>query len=66
MSDSADDFDIYVPVPTNGRLTVDEFRRKAAQGEFSESKTFELLEGVVVPKARQTLKHERPWRTFRM
>jgi Uma2 family endonuclease len=58
MTDSADDFDIYVPVPASERLTVDEYRRKAAMGEFSNSRTFELLEGVVVPKARQTLKHE--------
>ena len=58
MGDSSDDFDVFVPVPTSERLTVDEFRRKAARGEFSESKLFELLEGVVVSKARQTLKHE--------
>ena len=58
MSDSADEFDVFVPVPASERLTVDEFRRKAAMGEFSASKQFELLEGVVVPKARQTLKHE--------
>ncbi len=51
-------FDVFVPVPASERLTVDEFRRKAAMGEFSESKQFELLEGVVVPKARQALKHE--------
>jgi Uma2 family endonuclease len=58
MSDSADEFDVYVPVPATERLSVDEYRRKAALGEFSVSKTFELLEGVVVPKARQTLRHE--------
>jgi Uma2 family endonuclease len=58
MSDSADEFDVFVPVPASERLTVDEVRRKAAMGEFSASKQFELLEGVVVPKARQTLKHE--------
>jgi Uma2 family endonuclease len=58
MADSAEDFDVFVPVPATERITVDEYRRRAARGEFSTSKSFELLEGVVVPKARQTLKHE--------
>src|SRR5215471_19903997 len=57
MSDP-DEFEVFVPVPASARLTVDEFRRKAAMGELSQSKSFELLEGVVVAKARQTLKHE--------
>lgn len=57
MSD-ADEFDVFVPVPASERVTVDEYRRRAAMGEFSQSKTFELLEGVVVLKARQALKHE--------
>jgi hypothetical protein len=60
MSNStpADDFDVFVPLPAAERMTVDEYRRRAASGEFSKSKAFELLEGVVVPKARQNLKHE--------
>jgi hypothetical protein len=40
------------------RISLDEYRRRAAEGDFSISKTFELLEGVVVPKCRQTLRHE--------
>jgi len=58
MTDSPEEYEVFVPVPASERLTVDEFRRKAARGELSQSKTFELLEGVVVAKARQTLKHE--------
>jgi Uma2 family endonuclease len=58
MADSPDEYEVFVPVPASERLTVDEFRRKAAMGELSQSKKFELLEGVVVAKARQTLKHE--------
>ncbi len=51
MAESPDEFEVFVPVPANEKLTVDEFRRKAAMGELSQSKTFELLEGVVVARA---------------
>jgi hypothetical protein len=40
------------------RITLDEYRRRAALGEFSGSQGVELLEGTLVPKARQSLKHE--------
>jgi Uma2 family endonuclease len=54
----SDDPDFSAPMAATERITVDEYRRRAASGEFSTSKAFELLEGIVVPKARQTLKHE--------
>ena len=37
---------------------MDEYRRRAALGRLGSSSDFELLEGVVVPKARQSLRHE--------
>ncbi len=40
----------------SARITLDEYRRRAALGEFSGSKSAELLEGVIVPKARQSLR----------
>ena len=59
MSESANNGDAD-PIATgpSERLTVDDYRRRAALGEFSASANFELLEGVVVPKARQSLRHE--------
>ncbi|HTQ39117.1 MAG TPA: Uma2 family endonuclease [Pirellulales bacterium] len=46
------------PAGAGERITLDEYRRRAAKGGHSTSNTFELLEGVVVPKCRQTLRHE--------
>jgi hypothetical protein len=46
------------PLGAAERMTLDEYRRRAAAGAFSTSQAFELLEGVVVPKTRQTLRHE--------
>jgi hypothetical protein len=40
------------------RITVDEYRRKAALGQFGIERSFELLEGAVVSRATQSLRHE--------
>src|SRR5262245_51172984 len=40
------------------RLSVDEYRRRAERGEFSARGDVELLEGLLVPQARRSLKHD--------
>lgn len=44
--------------PSAESISLDDYRRRAALGEFSVSGAVELLEGKIVPKARQTLRHE--------
>ncbi len=39
-------------------MTVDDYHRRAMAGEFNAPHGVELLEGVVVPKSRQSLRHE--------
>ncbi len=46
------------PIAAGEHLAVDEYRRRAALGELGGSSSFELLEGVVVGRLRQSLKHE--------
>lgn len=53
-----DETDVVSSAGASERITLDEYRRRAALGAFSGSKTAELLEGVVVPKPRQSLRHE--------
>ncbi len=40
------------------RVTLEEYRRRAALGQVGDSSGFELLEGVVVAKSPQSLRHE--------
>src|SRR5262245_31734510 len=56
--DRPNDADLVSSAGPNARMTLDEYRRRGALGEFSVSKAAELLEGVVVPKMRQSLRHE--------
>lgn len=44
--------------PPPERMTIDEYHRRVAAGEFADRGTVELLEGVVTCKARQSLRHE--------
>ncbi len=53
-----DEGDPVASASASARITLDEYRRRSALGEFSGSKSAELLEGVIVPKARQSLRHE--------
>jgi Putative restriction endonuclease len=48
----------FGPLAASEKITVDEYRRQAALGKFGIEKGVELLEGKIVPKARQTLRHE--------
>jgi hypothetical protein len=50
--------DSLLPIASGESITVDEYRRRAALGQLAGSSDFELLEGVVVPKTRQSLRHE--------
>ncbi len=47
-----------MPIAAGEHLTLDEFRRRSALGQTAQSSGFELLEGVVVEKSRQSLRHE--------
>jgi Uma2 family endonuclease len=49
--------EIIIPIPRRD-LGVDEYRQKAALGELGESSPEELLEGNIVRKERQSLRHE--------
>ena len=51
-----DDADLYPPAPGE-KITVDDYRRQMALGKMSQGNA-ELLEGVVVSKARRSLRHE--------
>jgi len=53
-----DDVDPAEPAAFSKRITVEEFRRRAAQDEFGPHGSVELLEGRVIAKARQSLRHE--------
>ena len=48
----------FSPPAAGEKITVDEYRRQAALGKFGVDGGVELLEGTIVPKARQTLRHE--------
>ena len=52
-----EDSDLSRP-PPGDRIAVDEYRRQAALGKLSDEGSRELLEGIVVPKARRSLRHE--------
>ena len=51
-----DDADLSPPAPGE-KITVDDYSRQMALGKKSPGYA-ELLEGVVVPKARRSLRHE--------
>src|SRR5262245_52960634 len=54
----SDDIDETEATPPGKQMTVEEYRRGLAQGEFGPAGSFELLEGRVVAKARQSLRHD--------
>jgi hypothetical protein len=59
MSDQSPIEDPDLSRPAAGeRITVDEYRRNAALGKLSVEGNRELLEGIVVSKARRSLRHE--------
>ena len=61
FDDFEDEFILPVPksdFPHERDLGVDEYRQKAALGELGESSPEELLEGNLVRKERQSLRHE--------
>jgi hypothetical protein len=58
FDDFEDEFILPVPKSDFTREGVDEYRQKAAMGELGESSPEELLEGNLVRKEFQSLRHE--------
>jgi len=58
MTYSSDMDEIVGTAASSKRVTLEEYRRGVAQNEFGPAGSVELLEGRVVAKARQSLRHE--------